>query len=170
MPACSNSSARNFSISKISSVIFLATIAASSFSFISLANLLASFNSSRVWVFSCSAEANCSLALFKSSSMASNFACSSEPFEVRFGVVLFLISGLDSADFGDRSSKERDFGTGEDGFATDGDTFGTGEDGFCAGEGEPESDLVDPFLGTLLTLGVADVVLPFEASDRPDLR
>lgn len=77
---------------------------------------------------------------------------------------------MDSADFGDRSSKERDFGTGEDGFATDGDTFGTGEDGFCAGEGEPESDLVDPFLGTLLTLGVADVVLPFEASDRPDLR
>ncbi|WOL13760.1 hypothetical protein Cni_G22539 [Canna indica] len=98
-------------------------------------------------------------------------------------VVLVLIGGLDSADFGDRSTKERDFGIGEDGFGTgddsfnageDGfctveDSFGTGEDGFCTGEGKPVSDLVVPFLVTLLSLEVADVFLPSEAFDKPDL-
>lgn len=75
---------------------------------------------------------------------------------------MVLIGGLDSTDFGERSIKDRGFGTGE------GD-FGTGDDGFCRGEGEPESHLMDPFLATLLTLGVAVVVMPFEDSDRPDL-
>lgn len=73
-----------------------------------------------------------------------------------------LIGGFDSTDFGDRSIEERDFGTGEDG-------FGAGEVGFGTGEGDPESDLVDPFLAILLILGVADAVFPFKASDRPDL-
>lgn len=72
------------------------------------------------------------------------------------------VGGFDSADFGDRSFKERSFGTGED-------SFGKGEDGFAMGDGDPESNLEEPFLVVLVTLGVGGVALPFEASEELDL-
>lgn len=78
-------------------------------------------------------------------------------------VGLLLVGGsFDSADFGNRSIEERSFGTGEDG-------FGTGEDGFVMEEGDPESNLVEPFLVVLLTLGVSGAVLPFGATGWLDL-
>lgn len=58
------------------------------------------------------------------------------------------MAGFDSTDFGDRSTDKR---------------------AFCTGDGNAESDLVDPVLPSLLTLEVAGVVLLFGVSDKPDL-
>lgn len=54
---------------------------------------------------------------------------------------------FESTDFGDRSIDKRELGRGE---------------------GDDESDLVEPALGILLTLGVSGDVLLFGESDNPD--
>lgn len=56
--------------------------------------------------------------------------------------------GFESTDLGERSMEWR---------------------GFWVGEGELGSDLSDPALPTLETLGVAGLSLLLEASDKPDL-